>query len=158
MHFSRIVTTAGWDRFYGRWGNGHDVWTQKSLTKSVQLVCGATEEIQDQDHQTEAWMLSISVQNYTVANSLQSSESTGDLTLILFLLWKFHSNFQTKERQEIDVILITKEQAVPGLPWCFSGYDSSLPMQEVWVQSLVKKLRSCMPHGVTPPTKKNNRF
>ena len=52
----------------------------------MQLVCGATEEIQDQDHQTEAWMVSISVQNYTVANSLQSSESTGDLTLILFLL------------------------------------------------------------------------
>ena len=108
MHFSPKVATAGWDWFCGRWGNSHDVWTQKTLTKSMQLVCGGTEEIQDQDHQTEAWMVSISVQNYRVANSLQSSESTGDLTLILFLLWKFHCSFQTKERQEIDVILTKK--------------------------------------------------
>ena len=116
MHFSPIVTTAGWDWFCGRWGNGHDVWTQKTLTKSVQMVCGGTEEIQGQDHQTEAWMLLISVQNYTVANSLQSSESTGDLTLILFLLWKFHSNFQTKERQEIDVILTKKSKRFLDFP------------------------------------------
>ena len=87
----------------------------------MQSVHRGTEEIQDQDHQTEAWMLSTSVPNYTVANSLQSSESTGDLTLILFLLWKFHINFQTKESQEIDVILTRKKQGVPGLPWQFSG-------------------------------------
>ena len=87
----------------------------------MQLVGGGTEEIQRQEHQTKAWMLLTSVPNYTVANSLQSSESTGDLTLILFLLQKFHINFQTKERQEIDVILTTKKQGVPGLPWQFRG-------------------------------------
>ena len=29
-----------------------------------------------------------------------------------------------------------------GILWWSSGYDSVLPLQEVWVQSLVKKLRS----------------
>ena len=36
-----------------------------------------------------------------------------------------------------------------GLPWGPSGQESPLPPQEVWVQSLVGELRSCMPWSVT---------
>ena len=32
--------------------------------------------------------------------------------------------------------------------WWSSGYDSTLPTQGVWVQSLVRKLRFHMPHSV----------
>ena len=34
-----------------------------------------------------------------------------------------------------------------GLPWRSSGWDSMLPLQEVWVQSLVRKLRSHVLHS-----------
>ena len=37
----------------------------------------------------------------------------------------------------------------PSLPWWSSGQDSTLPLQEVWVQCLVGELRSCMPCSVT---------
>ena len=35
-----------------------------------------------------------------------------------------------------------------GFPWWSSGYDFPLPMQEAWVLSLVKKLRSHMSCGM----------
>ena len=34
------------------------------------------------------------------------------------------------------------------LPWWSNGWDSTLPVQEAWVQSLVRKLWSCMLCGV----------
>ena len=38
-----------------------------------------------------------------------------------------------------------------------SGYDSMLPVQEMWVQSLVRKLRSCMPRGMAKKLKKKKK-
>ena len=44
------------------------------------------------------------------------------------------------------------------LPWPSSGEDSVLPLQGAWVQSVVRELRSGMPHGVEKfiNKKKNN--
>ena len=33
-------------------------------------------------------------------------------------------------------------------PWRYRGSDSGLPLQEAWVQSLARELRSCTPHVV----------
>lgn len=41
-----------------------------------------------------------------------------------------------------------KIQYIYGLPWWSSCWDSSLPMQGAWVQSLVKELRSHMLRGM----------
>ena len=43
------------------------------------------------------------------------------------------------------------------LPWLPSGYDSMLPVPEMWVQSLVRKLRSCMPRGMAKKLKKKKK-
>ena len=42
-----------------------------------------------------------------------------------------------------------KNICLPGLLWWCSGYDSELPVQGAWVQSLVRELRSHMPYGIT---------
>ena len=39
-------------------------------------------------------------------------------------------------------------KSVWGFPWWSSGYDSVLPMQEAWVQSLVREQRSHMLHDM----------
>lgn len=38
--------------------------------------------------------------------------------------------------------ICTRFRKAEGLPWQSSGYDSMLPKQGVWVQSLVRELRS----------------
>ena len=43
-----------------------------------------------------------------------------------------------------------------GIPWWSSGYDSALPLQGAWVQSLVGKLRSPMPRVTAQKKKKKN--
>ena len=45
----------------------------------------------------------------------------------------------------MEYYLAMKNNEVLGLPWQSSGYDSTLPLQGVWVRSLVKELRSHMP-------------
>uniref|UniRef100_A0A8C0DVP5 Uncharacterized protein n=1 Tax=Balaenoptera musculus TaxID=9771 RepID=A0A8C0DVP5_BALMU len=35
-----------------------------------------------------------------------------------------------------------------GIPWRSSGWDSALSLPRAWIQSLVRELRSCKPHGV----------
>ena len=49
---------------------------------------------------------------------------------------------------------------VSGLPWCSNGWDSVLPIQEVWVRSLVRELRSLMLRGMAKKFKKqiNEKF
>ena len=42
-----------------------------------------------------------------------------------------------------------------GLPWWSSGWDSALPLQEVWVQSQAGELGSCIPHGAAKTNKQN---
>lgn len=49
-----------------------------------------------------------------------------------------------------------KNICLPGLPWWCSGYDSELPVQGAWVQSLAGGLRSHMPRGVTKKVCKKN--
>ena len=45
-----------------------------------------------------------------------------------------------------------------GLPWRSSGYDSELPMQGAWVQSLVRELGSQMPRSTAKKKKKRNQL
>ena len=42
-----------------------------------------------------------------------------------------------------------------GLPWRTSDLDSALSMQGVWVRSLVREIRSCLPYAAWP--KKNQK-
>jgi len=35
--------------------------------------------------------------------------------------------------------------------WRYSNEDSTLPLQRVWVQSLIRELRSCIPPGTSIP-------
>ena len=50
-------------------------------------------------------------------------------------------------------ISTTIKSNIQGLPWCSSGEDSILPMQDAWVLSLVRELRSHMPHGTAKKEK-----
>lgn len=40
-----------------------------------------------------------------------------------------------------------------GIPWKFSGQDSTFPLQVTRVRSLIRELRSCTPQGVAKISK-----
>ena len=41
------------------------------------------------------------------------------------------------------------------IPWRSSGLDSARPLQRAWVPSLVRELRSLMPHGAAKKKKQH---
>ena len=55
----------------------------------------------------------------------------------------------------MEEVPLDTEKPQRELSWWPSGSDSMLPMQRAWVSSLVRELRSQMPHGVTKKEKKN---
>ena len=72
---------------------------------------------------------------YLTANSVSGSSVSHQRTL--------QGQLQNLKRS---ILAMLNKCQLWGLPWWFSGQDCTLPMQGVWVQSLVRELASTCPN------------
>ena len=63
-------------------------------------------------------------------------------------------DFCSQVEGSLHCAMLPLQEVIMGLPWRSSDWDTALPMQGPWVQSLVRELRSHMPCGEAIKKKK----